>query len=285
MSFNTSAKRIVRMEFNLPFIKKLNLLNERKCRYFGLTGVKLNDILDWKEFIEYFLTVEYIDEKISELIHNIQINKLESCSDFIRGDLFTLILSNDVRIDYPFDIINIDLLGTLIYQNKLDIQRLERIELFDNILRNQAEKQKEGDSFLFLITLNGQRGKDISIYENALKSLKIGENDKLSNNLTSFAKGKVKLYQKILYILPPLLAQKCLNLYKIKDFELILYKGNTNTMVHICLFLEKHEIPINLADPDYFFFLKKKITIIKKDGTDYKIDPESFFKSNIKITF
>jgi hypothetical protein len=282
MSFNTSAKRKVRMKFNLPYIKKLNVLNKRKCRYFGLTGAKLNDILDWKEYIEYFLTVEYDDKKISELIHNIQSNKLESCSDFIPGDLVALILTDDVKIDFPFDIINIDLLGTLIYQNRPDIERVKRIEMFEKILKKQADTQKNGESFLFLITLNGQRGKDISIYENALKSL---QNNKFAQNLMSNTSGTVKLYQKILCVLPSLLAQKCLNLYKIKDFELILYKGNTNTMVHICLLLEKHKIPINLSVPEYSFFLKKKITVIKKDGTSYEIDPESFFQPNLEISF
>ena len=281
MSYSNIVKKKVRTKYNLPLIKQFCRDYNKKCRYFGLTGKDFSDILDWNSYIQDILTVEYNKSLVPELIKNIHAYKLDSKTRLVNSDVIKLICSNDPRIDYPFDIINFDFLGTFIYQfnNKNKEKRIERIEVFNKIIKKQGAFLKAGRGFLFFITINGHRGRDISIFENALKSL-IRKNNRKEIEWLLSLDNSVRQYQKIAYVLPALIFKKCLNLFDVKKFKIIVYQANQNIMVHLCYYLIKNiKAHIDFSDIDSKMLTESDIILIKKDGKENLIKGTQFFST------
>lgn len=279
MNYNNIVKKKVRKRHDLPLIKQFCSDYNKKCGYFGLTGKNFSDILDWNLYIQEILTVEYNKSLIPELIKNIHAYNLDSKTRLVNSDIIKLICSNNSRINYPFDIINFDFLGTFIYQfsNKNKQKRIKRIEVFSKIIKKQGAFLKDGEGFLFFITVNGQRGKDISIFENALKSLFRKNNRKEIEWLLS-PNNNVRQYQKIAYVLPALIFKKCLNLFDVKQFKIIVYQANQNIMVHLCYYLIKNiKAHIDFSDIDPNILTESDIILIRKDGKEKNIKGNQFF--------
>ncbi len=281
MSYESEVKKIIRIKHDLCFIKKFCEDNSKKCKYFGLSGPDFYDILDWDDFIEKVLTVEYNEEKIPILIKNLHVNNLESRVNYIQDDIIKLIIEEDPKIIYPYDLINFDFLGTFIYQYKLKFKKpkMERIEVFKKLIEYQYRFLKVDESFLFFITLNSQRGKDITIFENALKSLKRDYNIEEVEWLIS-KKNKVTQYQKIAYILPSLIFKSCLNKFNLTNFKIIIYQGKKNIMVHFCFYLKKvRGSYLNFSDINLKRLSDLPIILIQKSGKELKIRGKNFFSS------
>ena len=279
--FNTIAKNRVRRNFDLFLIKDFVKKYKKNCRYFGLTGKALHDIIDWNEYIESVLTIEYNKKLIPELIKNIHSNRLESKIKYLSGDIIELICNNDYRIEYPFDLINFDFLGTFIYEKDKKKQgKLRRIEVFKEIVNKQGESlKKNGDGFILLVTLNGQRGSDITVFDNAFKSLKRDENEEIINWLLDDS-NNVKQYQKISYVLPSLIIKSCSNLFDIKKFIHIVYQANKTIMVHFGFFLEKNiKAVLDFSDIDLEILHDSDVILINKHGVEEKIKGSKFFAS------
>lgn len=286
LSFNTIAKKKVRLEYDLPLIQKFCSNYHKNCKYLGLTGKDFGDILDWIDYINEIHTIEYDEKLIPELIKNIHENRLESKVKYYFGDIIKMINLNDYRITYPYDLINMDLLGTLIYQfnEKSAEEKLDRIEVFKKIIEKQAQSLKNGNAFIFLITLNAHRGKDITIFEKALKTLK-RENNKEEIEWLLSPDNKVSQYQKIAYVLPSLILKNCINRFEVEDFKIILYQGKTNKMVHFIFFLVKNESCLDFSDINVKLLSKMKIIMIQRNGRTNEIKGKDFFstKSPFKL--
>lgn len=268
------------MEFDLNLIKYFFEKYKKKLTYFGLSGKDFSDIIDWNDYIDSFLTIEYKKELIPELVKNLQENYLESKGKYIEGDIIDLICKKDYRIEYPYDLINFDFLGTFIYEKEQDLEvGLKRIEVFRNILIEQGKKLKNGNCFIYLITLSGQRGKDITVFNNALESLKRKENKKIINWLLN-DDNNVRQYQKISYVLPCLVLKSCLNLFDIKKFIHIVYKAKKTLMVHFCFLLEKNVkafLDFSVIDLDKIH--NTDVILINKKGLKEKMKGIDFFTS------
>lgn len=137
---------------DLGFIKKEYNHHGKKLRYFGLPGESLYDIEAWAEFIGEIYAAEIGSKsdpssKQSLLIANaINMNVYDKLV-LLRGEINEIILKGydeiGTKIIYPFELINLDYGGSLLYKDRI------RVKSLDVLFKNQQKKD-----FLLLITSN-----------------------------------------------------------------------------------------------------------------------------------
>jgi hypothetical protein len=169
---DTPNKATVRQKWNLPilalYVGELN----RKLTYFGLPGIQIKDLIDWKDVLSYRTGVELLskssrkrDEQlraINQIQLNVMLNGLDSNWQLLRGNVEDIIL-NGYDIDgippalnngdvphrrlFRYDLFNLDFIGGVGYADtKGESKRIRMI-------RKLFERQK-GSDFLLLLTIN-----------------------------------------------------------------------------------------------------------------------------------
>lgn len=136
---------------------------KKPLSYFGLPGARMLDILEWKEFLCRWVAVEIDDDAYSELNFTALEENLCSGLVAIQADIDDVLLGGaDDRVEFPFDVFNLDYSGGAVYKGKSGAKRLRA---WENLFRRQSKHKHD---FLLFLTLNS-RERDEGEIDEALK--------------------------------------------------------------------------------------------------------------------
>jgi len=148
---NTDNKDFIR-SVDYGFLKQEVEHQGKKLCYFGLPGEKLYDVIVWKEFLDEIVAVERGSKSDPYSKQNLLVCKALQLGFFskitlMRGEINEIILSDKdeigKRVPYPFELINLDYGGAILYPDRLRTDALEVL----------VSRQRPID-FLLLITSN-----------------------------------------------------------------------------------------------------------------------------------
>lgn len=166
----TDNKTAIRQLWDARIIEDFSNTKGKVLDYFGLSGPDIRDLIDWKKYIGYITSVEYLDknrnqrneqlQKISKLMSNLSLDfngnwevrkgKLEDIildGTDIDGNKPAKLILEKKRPSMNYDIHNWDFQGGLGYSNLQGSH--DRVEAIKRCMELQR-----GNPFLFLITLN-----------------------------------------------------------------------------------------------------------------------------------
>jgi hypothetical protein len=169
---DTDNKQLVRRQWNLPVIHATSIAFGKKLSYLGLPGADINDLVDWREYLDRLRTgvernrnglvgeTDRINQR--RILSSVCARGEEFSSGFElrRGNIEDLIIGGvdgdgvkpqlgDGRIDgrFYYDLVNLDFCGGAGYADKKG--QVKRIKAFQKL----AERQQDKD-FLLLVTFN-----------------------------------------------------------------------------------------------------------------------------------
>jgi len=169
---DTNNKQLVRRRWNLPVIRATSITFGKKLSYLGLPGADINDLVDWREYLDRLRTgvernrngragdTDRINQR--RILSTVCAKGVEFSSGFElrRGNIEDLIIDGidgdgvkpqlgDGRIDgrFCYDLVNLDFCGGIGYADKKG--KAKRVKA----LQKLAERQQSKD-FLLLLTLN-----------------------------------------------------------------------------------------------------------------------------------
>ena len=169
---DTLNKATIRRTWDAPVLAQQLQRLQRPLAYFGLTGPKLYDLLDWKNYIGVKTAVESIghtqkqkaiaQETTGELLTNVMVNQLSSQFQLMRGDIEDIIIEGidedghppqesdgqpAHRMKFTYDIINLDFDGGLGYLTHQGVAK--RTTAIKRLFERQL-----GHSFTLFLTVN-----------------------------------------------------------------------------------------------------------------------------------
>jgi hypothetical protein len=171
---DTSNKRTIRREWDLPLLNRYRDRIGRRLTYFGLPGPQIHDLLDWDDVLAKHKTgVESpgrtkkeraeADQTIGRLHTNIMVNDLGSGFQLLRANIEDVIINgidndgmppqlNDGAAShlahFTYDLVNLDFDGGLGYYKEAT-KTVERVEALKALFARQ-----QGHDFVFLLTIN-----------------------------------------------------------------------------------------------------------------------------------
>lgn len=221
-----------------------------KLKYFGLPSDEMKDILDWTPFFSYFTAVERGIfpnnwEKQHLLILSAFKNNILDRLDLLRGDIDEIISSGKddygTLLDYPFDIVNLDYSGGLLYRNEREEQY--RLGAIRKLIQKQAQSKI---SYLLFISSNLDNCKDVEIQRTLTniktELLRYGANgEKVINAYLDHEKDEVRLKIYIPYFINQIASG--VN-YNCETRKIIFYVGNLNVRMMNFRFYLKYGLHI-----------------------------------------
>jgi len=148
---NTDNKDFIR-SVDYGFLEQEVEHQGKKLRYFGLPGENLYDAIVWKELLDEIVAVERGSKSDPYSKQNLLVCKALQLGVFnkltlLRGEINEIILNDKdeigSRIPYPFELVNLDYGGSILYPDRLRIDALETL----------VSRQRPLD-FILLITSN-----------------------------------------------------------------------------------------------------------------------------------
>lgn len=230
---DTKNKRRIR-RYDKKIIEEYCTKKGKKLSYFGLTGAKMLDILEWKDYLEIWVAVEVDDEDYSELNFTALENNLASGLTAIEGDIDDVLIGsiND-RVKFPLEVFNLDYSGGALYKNKEG--EAKRLKGWESLIRRQSEHKHD---FLLFLTLNS-REKDEGEIDGVLTEMQHRLKDEEKSKLaTIIQEGKKR--DKFKVYIPSLIAQYAASRkYKLNCYPPICYTGSSSIpMIHFVFELE-----------------------------------------------
>jgi len=149
---SSPSKRLVRRLVDLPAIIREHEHHGGPLTYFGLPSEGLYDLKDWQQYIGRIVAVEKGDPYDPERRQSILLSKairlgLSERLILLRGEVNEIIVQGQdsvgQKLIYPFELVNLDYGGTLLYPDRLRVEALERFV-----------REQMGSDFLLLMTLN-----------------------------------------------------------------------------------------------------------------------------------
>jgi len=217
----------------------------RKLRYFGLPSEGLYDIKSWNEYISDVVAVEMgsgSDPSSKQNLIVCRAIQLGYCNrlTLLRGEINKIIMDDEddlgTRVPYPFELVNLDYGGSILYPDRIRIDALEIL----------VRRQRPID-FLLLVTSNIREfdpSELIKTQRRIRKELTQYRSD-LDNRVKLYFQqlneNKSLLRQIVhLYFLVKYLAEQ--NRYQITCFPAILYEGSRKTrLIHYIFRLRYQE--------------------------------------------
>jgi hypothetical protein len=232
---NTDNKDFIR-SVDYGFLKQEVEHQGKKLRYFGLPGEKLYDVIVWKEFLNEFVAVERGSKSDPCSKQNLLVCKALQLGFFskltlLRGEINEIIISDKdeigKRVPYPFELINLDYGGSILYPDRLRTDALEIL----------VSRQRPIDFLLFITSnirefdqnelLNTQRRirQEILQYRVDIKG-KIDSYFELINKREPIFRQILHLHFLVKYLGE-------INKYKTTCFPAIYYQGSKKTeLIH-----------------------------------------------------
>lgn len=277
---NTENKDFIR-QINLQYIIEESEYHNKKLKYFGLPSEGLYDIIQWNEYLEYFVAVEMGRKSNPSSKQNLLVAKamqynLHLKMKLLRGEINSIILNDrdDVgqKIPYPFELINLDYGGSILYPDRIRTEAL----------RILVQRQRPTD-FLMFITSNVREYDEYELKK--LQDRVISEvvsflPDSESHLITYFVQineSESYLRQIIhLHFLIKYLAEE--NGYDVTCFPAINYEGSRGTQLLHYIFRFRYEKETStrvVSDQSLLKILKQKHQKLV-DGKLVDIDSFSF---------
>lgn len=155
--FFSKNKQKIR-EINLILIEEEFKIKNKKLKYLGLPSEGMKDVFTWKKFLSHVSAIERGvsgQEHIRQ--HNILLKSLtlgiSNMVELFRGEMDDILINsmdgNGKRLLYPYDLINLDYTGGVIYKESPDISK--RVSSIKMLFSKQAECKED---FLLFITCN-----------------------------------------------------------------------------------------------------------------------------------
>jgi hypothetical protein len=243
MFTNTANKDFIRA-VDYAFIKEEFEHHNKKLRYFGLPSEGLYDIMAWNEFLGDFVAVEVgaksdPSSKQSLLVGRALQLGIHHRLTLLRGEINQILLQDKdevgTRVPYPFELVNLDYGGSVLYPDRIRIDALEIL----------ARRQRPTD-FLLLITSNAREYDQNELVE---------AQNRIHKEITQYRPDlnvQIKRYFEIINESESLFRQvlhlhfliKCLaehNRYEIACFPAILYEGSRATKLIHYIFRLRHQ--------------------------------------------
>lgn len=234
---DTPNKRVIR-KFDKKIIEKYSVQKDEKLSYFGLPGGQMLDILEWSGYLERWVAVEIDDDAYSDLNFTALEKNLASGLKAIKGDIDDMLLGNvDDRVEFPFDLFNLDYSGGAIYKDKAGEAR--RLKAWGNLFLKQGRYKHD---FLLFLTLNSREKDEGEINEVLIeiqKLLKKGGKGQIALIIEKTIREGKKRDKFKIYI-PYLITQyAAYHKYMLRCHPPICYTGSSNIpMMHFIFELE-----------------------------------------------
>lgn len=241
---NTKNKDFIRT-LDSGFLRQEVSHHGKKLRYFGLPGENLLDLIAWKDFLAEITAVERGSRSEPYAKQNFLVSKALQLGfsnelTLLRGDVNQIILTDKdevgTRVAYPFELINLDYGGSILYPDRKLVNAIE-------VLIN---RQRPTD-FILLITANIREFDQ----EELVKTQK-----RIFQEILQYRpdiKDQLQAFFSVINEKEPILRQiihlhflvKCLgetNKYKTTCFPAIYYQGSKKTeLIHYIIRLRYEE--------------------------------------------
>lgn len=119
----------------------------RPLEYLGLPGADMLDVAEWQDYLNHFTAIERDENQQHWLFLRANVRDVEHRLYSLYGEFAKILLSGRDRYDrapcWPYDLVNLDHFGGLIYRS------LARPKALKKLIQNQDDYER---SFLLIIT-------------------------------------------------------------------------------------------------------------------------------------
>lgn len=239
VEYKTTPNKDIVRRFDKNKIEVLSLQKGKKLRYIGLPSPELNDILEWKEFLDTFVAIERGEQSDRTTApHNLLLKatilKIRHKLTLIRGELDDVLLAGkrygEINIDYPFDLAFFDFFGGILNKG------FNRVNSFKNFFKYQTP-----NDFLLLMTFNlkyAEETEELAVIEKIEKELNgFMRNDAEKERLTKVinwykSKDNFEQYRQKIFV-PYFLRNAEFSGYDVLSEKPVFYLGyNNSPMIH-----------------------------------------------------
>ncbi len=241
----TESKNKIRQLNYKAILDCLNIkIPQREYSYFGLPSAEMEDILIWKDLLRNVVAVERgISGQEWKWQHDLARNAIVwgiPGFSLLRGDIDDLILNScDTEgqiVNWPFDIINLDYTGGIIYKKKGDLSI--RVEALKKLIEKQG---RANHSFFLSLTVNDRHadgGEIADVLDEILAQLE-ERHSSISQIITDAKKGQDKRRAAFIYTCHVILGVSRL-WFKTNIFKPIFYIGRGDYRMLNMSFCFKH---------------------------------------------
>jgi len=147
-TFETNPnKDFLRDSYDRELIKIWYAKKGRSLKYLGLPAWQMLDILSWEKFLSRFTAIEREENQQHLMFLKANVNDVEHRLDSLYGEFDNILLTGRDRYGntpaWPYDLVNLDYFGGLIYPN------LSRPKALRKLVQNQAAYET---SFFMIVT-------------------------------------------------------------------------------------------------------------------------------------
>lgn len=216
------------------FIQEEFMHHKKKLKYFGLPSEGLYDIQQWDEYIGDIIAVERGSRsepvsKQSLLMTNAFLLEYHSRLLLLRGDIFEIILNDEdnhgKKIPYPFELINLDYGGSILYPDRKRILALKKL----------IDCQVPND-FLLLITANSREFDEDELLNTQKRILaELYLNEDIQNKFKNFLEwinSKKSIHRQIMHLNYLLKCDAEVKHYNIECKPPTIYENEHHTLIH-----------------------------------------------------
>lgn len=147
-TFETNPnKDFIRSSYDRELIKDWYASKRHLLKYLGLPAWQMLDILSWQEFLSRFTAIEREENEQHLMFLKANVTDIEHRLHSLYGEFDNILLTGRDRYgntpEWPYDLVNLDYFGGLIYPN------LSRPKALRKLVLNQATYET---SFLLIVT-------------------------------------------------------------------------------------------------------------------------------------
>jgi hypothetical protein len=140
---------------------------KQKLKYLGLPAAEMLDIVSWEPFLGTFTAIEREENQQHLMFLRANVNDIEHRMRSLYGEFDEILISGRDRYghspDWPFDLINLDYFGGLVYSN------LARPKAIKKVIENQSNYRH---NFLLIITQHLRDGDTIGAKATLLEDIR-----------------------------------------------------------------------------------------------------------------
>lgn len=152
--FRSNAnKDYLRTNYDKPLVAAWFTSRRQRLHYLGLPGPEMLDIVEWEQYIGAFSTIERSENEQHFMFLKANVRDIEHRLHSLYGEFDEILLTGRDKYkhapQWPYDLVNLDFYGGLLYQN------LSRPRALKKLIENQDAYSR---SFLLVITCHVRDG-------------------------------------------------------------------------------------------------------------------------------